>query len=34
MTPEIGLILPAYHLRNVRDVIRIGREHRFGGSLQ
>jgi hypothetical protein len=34
MTPEAGLILPAYHLRGVRDIFRIGREHRFGGSLQ
>ena len=34
MTPEIGLILPAYHLRSVRDIFRIGLEHRFGGRLQ
>jgi hypothetical protein len=34
MTPEIGPILPAYNLRSVRDIIRIGRELRFGGSLQ
>jgi hypothetical protein len=34
MTPEISLIPPAFNLRSVRDIFRIGRELRFGGSLQ